>query len=122
MSNSSSSSLYPIYSSSNYAKACIPFTSLSSHLAILRTLTFLNDVPISLKFYIIESLNFRYSRLVKISPVTCKLWNLVSTLSSIFGSRARSSCSTPSCCDKNFSFKSTTSSTSSFSRISKNFS
>ena len=69
-----------------------------------------------------ESFSFRYSSEDRISPVTYKLWKWVSTLSSILGSKARSACSTPSCYERNFSFKSKASQTSSFSIISKNFS
>ena len=87
-----------------------------------RNRTFLNEVPMSRKLGMMESFSFKYSKLERISPVTCKLWKWVSTLSSIFGSRARSACSTPSYCERNFSFKSTASQTSSFSMISKNFS
>ena len=100
----------------------MPCTSLSSHLPRWRDLTFLNDVPMSLKLGIIESFNFKNSRLDKISPVTYRLWNLVSTRSSILGRRANSLCSTPSYWDKNFSLRSTTSHTSSDSMISNSFS
>lgn len=95
---------------------------MSSHLAILRTLTDLKDVPISLKLDIIESFSFKISKLDKISPVTYKLWHLVSTLNSILGNSAKSSSYTPSYYDKNLLFKSSTSSISSFSIISNNLS
>ena len=60
----------------------------------------------SLKHLTIESFILRYSRLHSISPVAYKLWQVVSTLSSIFVSLANSSGFTSRCYDKNISFKS----------------
>lgn len=80
----SSISLKEQYNSSNCKNAWIPYTSLISHLAICSTRTFLNDVPISLKHLMTESLSFNRSNSGSISPVTYKLWQLVSTRSSIF--------------------------------------
>lgn len=62
-----------MYNSSNYSKAKIPYTSFNSHLANYNILTFLKEVPISLKHLMIESFNLSYSRLQRISPVTYKL-------------------------------------------------
>lgn len=80
-------------------------------------------MPISLNVWIILSVNFKYSIDYNISPVNYKLWNRVSTRSSIFSNNARSLGSfTFNCWAKNFSFNSTTSHTSSFSIIWNNFS